>query len=163
MANSVETVEKYCFVSEAEKALLLSKERPIVLLERKSNPEIPEAIAPKMNSLGFMLPYAPLHFLLLEKLDKPLVMTSGNISDEPICYQDSDAGERLKNIADHYLLHDRRIHIRTDDSVVRVLKTEEIPPRINADQRGFKADKSNIRDPNPRSFCAVRAALRPRR
>ncbi|HVE56342.1 MAG TPA: carbamoyltransferase HypF [Pyrinomonadaceae bacterium] len=120
MANSVEVIERYCFVSERERELLLSKERPIVLLERKQGAEIPEAVAPKINSLGFMLPYTPLHFLLLEMSEKPLVMTSGNISDEPICYQDSEAEERLKNIADHYLLHNRRIHIRTDDSVVRV-------------------------------------------
>ncbi len=120
MANSVEVIEKYCFVSKPERELLLSKERPIVLLDRKPNAEIPAAVAPKMKTLGFMLPYAPLHFLLLEKSEKPLVMTSGNISDEPICYQDSEAHERLNKIADYYLLHNRRIHIRTDDSVVRV-------------------------------------------
>lgn len=134
MANSVETVEKYCFVSEAEKALLLSKERPIVLLERKPNAKIPEAIAPKSKNLGFMLPYAPVHFLLLETSEKPLVMTSGNISDEPICYTDADANERLKNIADFYLLHNRRIHIRTDDSVARVAKQSAIILRRS---RGF--------------------------
>ncbi|MEP6904057.1 MAG: carbamoyltransferase HypF, partial [Actinomycetota bacterium] len=122
MANSLEVIEKYCFVSAAERELLLSKARPIVLLGRKPDAKIPEAIAPKMNSLGFMLPYTPLHYLLLEAREKPLVMTSGNISDEPICYQDSEANERLKNIADYYLLHNRRIHIRTDDSVVRVME-----------------------------------------
>ncbi|MGI8469650.1 MAG: carbamoyltransferase HypF, partial [Pyrinomonadaceae bacterium] len=128
MANSVETIEKYCFVSRAEKDLLLSKERPIVLLEKKTSVEIPEAIAPKINSLGFMLPYAPLHFLLLENLEKPLVMTSANLSDEPICFEDEDANERLKTIADYFLLHNRRIHIRTDDSVARVFRSE--PPAL---------------------------------
>lgn len=122
MANSVEVIEKYCFVSEAEKALLLSKERPIVLLKRKQEVKLPGGIAPKMDTLGFMLPYTPLHFLLLENSEKPLVMTSGNISDEPICFEDNEAVERLKNIADFYLTHNRRIHIRTDDSVVRVLE-----------------------------------------
>ncbi|MGI8787127.1 MAG: carbamoyltransferase HypF [Pyrinomonadaceae bacterium] len=158
MANSVEVVEKYCFVSEAEKGLLTSKEHPIVLLEKKAGAEIPEAIAPKINSLGFMLPYAPLHFLLLENLQKPLVMTSANVSDEPICYEDADAKERLKIIADYYLSHNRRIHIRTDDSVVRVLKTEEIEPQINADEHEFeengKREKSKIQ--NPKSKIVLR-------
>lgn len=122
MANSLEIIERYCFVSEQERELLLSEKRPIVLLERKPRADIPEAVAPKVNSLGFMLPYTPLHVLLLENGEKPLVMTSGNISDEPICYTDAEAGDRLKNIADYYLLHDRRIHIRADDSVVRVSK-----------------------------------------
>ncbi len=120
MANSIAVVEKYCVVSEAEKDLLLSEKRPIVLLERKPDAKIPDSIAPNVKTLGFMLPYAPLHFLLLENLDKPLVMTSGNMSDEPICYEDKDANERLKTIADYYLLHNRRIHLRTDDSIVRV-------------------------------------------
>ena len=135
MADSIEIIKKYCVVSEAEKELLLSEKRPIVLLERKNythshghvsastETKIPEAIAPNVKTLGFMLPYTPLHYLLLENLEKPLVMTSGNISDEPICYEDNDANERLKDIADYYLLHNRRIHIRTDDSIVQVKKT----------------------------------------
>ena len=77
-------------------------------------------MAPGVNALGFMLPYTPLHHLLLRNLDRPLVMTSGNISDEPICYDDGEATKRLGKIADYFLLHDRRIHMRTDDSVVRV-------------------------------------------
>ncbi len=119
MANSAEVIRKYCRVSPAEEEMLLSPARPIVLLERKADAVIPETIAPGVRTLGFMLPYTPLHYLLLENSDSPLVMTSGNISDEPIAYEDSDARERLKNIADYYLLHNRRIHIRTDDSVVR--------------------------------------------
>ncbi len=122
MANSIEVIKKFCIVSKAEEDLLLSECRPIVLLERKSDAKIPNAIAPNMNTLGFMLPYTPLHHLLMENLDRPLVMTSGNISDEPICYKDEEANERLNSIADHYLLHNRRIHIRTDDSVVRVTR-----------------------------------------
>ncbi len=120
MANSVDVIRKYCRVSPAEEELLLSPERPIVLLERKADALISQAIAPGVRTLGFMLPYTPLHYLLLENSESPLVMTSGNVSDEPIAYEDSDARERLKNIADYYLLHNRRIHIRTDDSVVRV-------------------------------------------
>ena len=122
MANSAEMVSEYCFISEEEKDLLSSERRPIVLLEKKPDANIPEAVAPRVNTLGFMLPYAPLHHLLLENLDRPLVLTSGNVSDEPICYEDEDATEQLRNIADYFLLHNRRIHIRSDDSVVRVAK-----------------------------------------
>jgi hydrogenase maturation protein HypF len=141
MANSLKIIERYCFVSPIEKDLLLSKERPIVLLEKRTGAEIPGAVAPRVNSLGFMLPYTPLHYLLLENSEKPLVMTSGNISDEPICYEDAEAHERLNKIADYYLLHNRRIHIRTDDSVVRVSRPSAIGNRrsvyILRRSRGF--------------------------
>ncbi len=120
MANSFEVIRKFCHVSKLEEHLLESAARPIVLLERKPDAKLPSAIAPGMKTLGFMLPYTPLHFLLLEKLNHPLVMTSGNVSDEPICYQDQDAAKRLSAIADFYLLHNRRIHMRTDDAVARV-------------------------------------------
>ncbi len=73
-----------------------------------------------LNTLGFMLPYSPLHHLLLHELDRPLVMTSGNISDEPIFFEDEESMRRLAKIADDFLLHDRRIRMRTDDSVARV-------------------------------------------
>ncbi len=124
MADSVETIEKYCCVSEPEKELLESKERPIVLLEKKINAPLVESVAPKSKHFGFMLPYAPLHFLLLENLETPLVMTSANVSDEPICFEDADAANRLNKIADYFLTHNRRIHIRTDDSIARVSKDE---------------------------------------
>ena len=120
MASSVRVVRRHCVVTEAEEALLLSVRRPVVLLARRDDSNLPAAIAPGVGTLGFMLPYTPLHQLLLEDLDRPLVMTSGNVSDEPICYEDGDARTRLHAIADYLLLHDRRIHMRTDDSVVRV-------------------------------------------
>jgi hydrogenase maturation protein HypF len=121
MAGSIEMIKDYCSVSTFERDLLLSTQRPIALLARKPEsalPDWPMAVAPGLNSLGFMLPYAPLHYLLLENLDRPLVMTSGNVSDEPICYENRDALERLSKIADYFLLHNRRIHVRADDSVV---------------------------------------------
>jgi len=129
MAKSLKVVEKYCVVSDAERELLSSPERPIILLEKTLGEQIPPAIAPRMTTLGFMLPYTPLHHLLLENLEYPLVMTSGNVSDEPIAYTDREAGERLGNIADYYLHHNRRIHIRTDDSVVRIPKSKIRSPK----------------------------------
>lgn len=120
MAASMSVIREHCEVSEAEAELLLSEQRPIVLLRRKSDSTIPRAVAPGANNLGFMLPYSPLHHLLLRDLDRPLVMTSGNVSDEPICFGDEQALARLGKIADHFLLHDRGIHMRTDDSVARV-------------------------------------------
>ena len=125
MANSVAVVQDYCELTDDELQLLLSPERPIVLLRRKTDAAIPEAVAPRINSLGFMLPYSPLHYLLLEKFDRPLVMTSANISDEPICYDDDEALQRLAKIADYYLLHNRAIHMRTDDSVMRVISVAQ--------------------------------------
>jgi hydrogenase maturation protein HypF len=126
MAKSVDVVRRYCLVSQHEGRLLNSERRPVVLLEKRADAVIPEAVAPCVNTLGFMLPYTPLHYLILEHLEGPLVMTSGNVSDEPICYEDEDAARRLNNIADYFLFHDRRIHTRTDDSVARVHQGREI-------------------------------------
>ena len=120
MAESIAIVRRYCHVSETEKQLLLSNRRPIVLLERRADCAVPAELAPGVHTLGFMLPYTPLHHLLLRRFDRPLVMTSGNPSDEPIAYRDAEAIQRLGKIADAFLLHDRRIHMRADDSVARV-------------------------------------------
>ncbi len=120
MANVVDVVRRYCVVSHAEEQLLNSVRRPIVLLTRKSDSEIPSVVAPGVNTLGFMLPYTPLQHLLLAGLEHPLVMTSGNVSDEPICFEDEDASRRLEPIADYFLFNNRRIHMRNDDSVARV-------------------------------------------
>ena len=126
MARSVEVLREYCFVSRTEEELLLSARRPIVLLEKRPGAALSSAVAPSLKMLGFMLPYTPLHHLLLENFDGPLVLTSGNVSDEPICYEDADALARLSKIADCFLLHDRRIHIRSDDSVVRAFAGREM-------------------------------------
>jgi hydrogenase maturation protein HypF len=129
MARSVDVVRQHCNVSDVEERVLLSSNRPIVLLERKPACVLPTSIAPNVQTLGFMLPYTPLHYLLVEKIAGPLVMTSANVSDEPICYSDEDARLRLGNIADYFLLHDREINIRTDDSVVRVFNDRELMVR----------------------------------
>ncbi len=120
MANSVALIREYCAASEAEAALLASERRPVVLLTKRAEAVIPEAVAPGVHTLGFMLPYSPLHYLLIENLDRPLVLTSGNVAAEPVCYEDDEATQRLNKIADYFLLHNRRIHLRTDDSVTRL-------------------------------------------
>lgn len=104
-----------------ESALLRSSARPIVLLRRRPGDALAPSIAPGRAELGLMLPYTPLHHLLLAGVGAPLVMTSGNSSDEPIAYRDTDALERLSGIADLFLGHDRPIHTRCEDSVVRVV------------------------------------------
>jgi hydrogenase maturation protein HypF len=129
MAASVDFIREFCFVSEAEEVLLHSRRRPIVLLAKRPESGIPAVVAPGVNTLGFMLPYTPLHHLMLQELDRPLVMTSGNISDEPICYEDGEAEQRLGGIADAFLLHGRRIKMRTDDSVTRVRNGAEVTLR----------------------------------
>jgi hydrogenase maturation protein HypF len=112
--------------SEEEKQLLRTKERPIVLIKRKPGSPIPASVAPLNNFLGIMLPYTPLHHVLMRDAGRPLVMTSGNMSDEPIAFTDEDAFERLGGIADYFLTHDRTIHIRCDDSVGYVLAAKPI-------------------------------------
>ncbi len=126
MAKSVAVIREYCRVSQPEQDLLASERRPVVLLEKRDDVHLPGAVAPRLQTLGFMLPYSPLHHLIFENLERPLVMTSGNVSDEPICYGDQDAIRRLNKIADYFLFHDRRIHIRTDDSVARVHSGREM-------------------------------------
>ena len=106
-------------LDETAAALLASPRRPIVLLPRRPG-TVAAAVAPGNRALGVMLPYTPLHHLLLEATGGPIVLTSGNLSDEPIAYRDEDAFERLAAVADAFLTHDRAIHTRTDDSVVRV-------------------------------------------
>jgi hydrogenase maturation protein HypF len=122
-------VMRLAHCSAAEEALLQSAARPIVLLTRRSDgdPTLAPEIAPGQSTLGIMLPYSPLHHLL--SLVGPLVMTSGNLSDEPIVRDDAEAIERLGGIADGFLLHDRPIHVVCDDSVSRSWSGGELPLR----------------------------------
>ncbi len=132
MMPDLETVEQHCFVSDAERVLLTFAARPIVLLKRKPESTIVEEVAPKQDWLGVMLPYTPLHYLLFANPDlrpstfdlPPLVMTSGNLSEEPIATDNEEARERLSALADAFLFHNRDIHIRCDDSVVRVFSDQ---------------------------------------
>ena len=123
MMPDIETVEQHCLVSDSERELLVSSARPIVLLKRKPESNIVEEVAPKQDWIGVMLPYTPLHYLLFADQNShfsALVMTSGNLSEEPIATNNDEARERLAGLADAFLFHNRDIHIRCDDSVVRI-------------------------------------------
>jgi hydrogenase maturation protein HypF len=130
MVADAETAARLCQVAPDERDLLQSVARPIVLLRKRLPTEVADSVAPGNPFLGVMLPYTPLHHLLLKMLDgMPLVMTSGNRSDEPIAYTDDDARQRLVGIADVFLTHNRPIHVRCDDSVTRCVGGAELPLR----------------------------------
>jgi hydrogenase maturation protein HypF len=125
---ALEAIEADCHVSPLEARLLASPEAPIVLLRRRDHARrtVADAVAPHNPFLGAMLPYAPLHHLLLHDLGRPVVATSGNISDEPICTNEREAVDRLRGIADLFLVHDRPIVRHVDDSIVRVMLGREL-------------------------------------
>ncbi len=119
MAPDLDTVRDLVDLKPPEQELLLDRARPIVLARRRPDAPVGESVAPGSTELGVMLPYSPLHHVLLADAGTSLVMTSGNVSDEPIAFDNEKACERLAEIADVFLLHDRPIETRTDDSVVR--------------------------------------------
>ena len=128
MVFGIEYVEKYCLINRAEKTLIKSFQRPIVILPRKEGPQIPKQIAPGMKTIGIMLAYTPLHLLLLKPENgypDIFVMTSGNISDEPIAHTNEFAKEVLSSIADGFLFHNRDINTRIDDSVLTEYKEQK--------------------------------------
>jgi hydrogenase maturation protein HypF len=129
MVPDTERARRLCEVTPTEAAALESRERPIVLMKRRPDAEVAAEVAPGLDTLGLMLPYTPLHHLLLRSFDGPLVMTSGNLSEEPIAIGNREAIERLAGIADAFLLHDRDIYARYDDSVVRVIGGSVVPIR----------------------------------
>ncbi len=121
MARDIEIIEQYCIVNAKEKELLTSSAAPIVLLQATGKKVVAASIASGQNTLGFMLPYTPLHHLILRRMNRPIVLTSGNLADEPQCINNEEAREKLGTIADYFLFHNREIINRVDDSVVRVV------------------------------------------
>ncbi|MBZ5579896.1 MAG: carbamoyltransferase HypF [Acidobacteriia bacterium] len=138
MAPDLAAIEEFCFVSDADRQALEGPQRPIVILPRRPDAPISPAVAPDNQTLGVMLPYTPLHNLLLAHSGgisfRALVMTSGNLSEEPLVTRNDEARERLSAIADGFLCHNRDIHTRVDDSVVR---TFEGRPTLLRRARGY--------------------------
>ncbi len=145
MAFSLQTIEKYVQLTNQERELLTSPQAPIVLAEpTAAGREIARLAAPDRTRLGFMLPYTPLHLLLMKpEADFPevLVMTSGNISEEPLAFQDDEARKRLRGLADAFLMHNRPIYMRVDDSVVAELRRK---PYLLRRARGYSPGQLRI-------------------
>lgn len=157
MVSDPAEARRLCHVDEAEERLLTDRARPIVLLRRRPEADVAPSAAPGNRWLGLMLPYTPLHHLLLRGLGSPAVLTSGNVSDEPIAYIDDDAVTRLSGIADAFLTHDRPIHMRTDDSVVRVFRGHDLPIRRS---RGYVPHPLPLAWDFPRPVLACGAELK---
>ncbi len=134
MVKDIDAVKEICEVSEEEEKLLSSPECPIVLLKKRKDIPIAFEVAPHNNYLGVMIPYTPLHHLILKKSEMFLVMTSGNISEEPIACENEEALIRLGDLADLFLLHDRDIYSRYDDSVARIFEKK---PMLIRRARGY--------------------------
>lgn len=132
MLPDLASIQTHCIVNDFERQLLATRERPIVIVTRRTPSDLAGEIAPGQNTLGVMLPYTPLHYLLFADIASggqkteanptptALVMTSGNLIEEPIATDNQEARQRLSQLVDAYLMHDRRIHVRCDDSVARI-------------------------------------------
>lgn len=134
MARDLATAERLVHLGEEERRLLRSPSRPIVICREREVSPVSRLVAPSMGTLGVMLPYTPLHHLILEKDPPVLVMTSANLTDEPICIDNEEAVERLKDVADAFVLHNRDIVVRCDDSVA--IATERGPTVVRR-SRGY--------------------------
>lgn len=152
MYPNLDLIKNNCDVSELEEKLLTSVEAPIVLLKKKNNLNLADNIALNNNYLGIMLPYTPLHHLLMKELNFPIIATSGNLSDEPICKDEQEALDRLQNIADLFLTHNRPIVRPIDDSIAREINGRKmilrrargyapLPIRINLDTNNINKHK----------------------
>ena len=157
MAADLAAAGRLAEVDDAAAALLTSPARPIVLLPRRPDKTVARATAPGNRQLGIMLPYTPLHHLLLAAVARPIVLTSGNVSDEPIVYRDEEAAERLGGIADAFLTHDRAIHVRTDDSVARTFRGR---PMLVRRSRGYVPEPVTTATTFPRPVLACGAELK---
>ncbi len=157
MAKNIEIICKYCNPSETEIKLLKNPIHPICLLHKKNSQGISDAIAPRNNYLGFMLPYTPLHYLLFEYGCEILVMTSGNYSEEPIAITVDDVEKRLNTIYDFILYHDRKIYQRCDDSIVKLLNNNPVVIRRS---RGFVPHPVQLKDNMVTEILACGAELK---
>ncbi len=135
MVRDLAEAERLCHLGDLERSLLLSRERPIVLARRREDGGISPHVAPGHQYLGLLLPYTPLHFLLMAHAPAALVMTSGNLSEEPLVYENEEARSTLTGLADAFLMHDRDIQVPCDDSVVRPVAGHTVIPLRRA--RGF--------------------------
>jgi hydrogenase maturation protein HypF len=158
MAPDIETVERCCLMDDSERRAIAGPLRPIVILQRRQDCTVPEAVAPGNKTLGIMLPYTPLHQLLFtgERSYSLLVMTSGNLSEEPIASRNEEVAGRLHPLCDYFLIHNRRIKTRVDDSVVRVFRGGEIPIRRS---RGYAPQPVDL-DTALRQVLAVGGELK---
>ena len=157
MAADLAAAAELAEVDETAAALLTSPARPIVLLPRRPGTTVAQATAPGNRQLGVMLPYTPLHHLLLAAVARPIVLTSVNVSDEPIVYRDDEARATLKGIADAFLTHDRAIHVRTDDSVARSFRGR---PMLLRRSRGYVPEPLAVATGFPRPVLACGAELK---
>ena len=159
MVATLADAERAAQLGEAERALLVAGERPIVLAERKrgSDTAIVPEVAPGNPWLGMMLPYTPLHTLLLAAVERPLVMTSANLSDEPMACDNTEALQRLATVADYFLMHDREIANRCDDSVARVIDGRAVVLRRG---RGYVPTRLHLPRPVQRPLLACGAHLK---
>jgi hydrogenase maturation protein HypF len=157
LVGDVAAARRLVRVGPAAEELLTGRRRPIVLMPRLPSARLADAVAPGNRSLGVLLPYTPLHHLLAAAVAEPLVLTSGNISDEPIAYRDEDAMNRLAPIADGFLTHNRPIHTRVDDSVLRVVGGRPVPIRR---ARGYAPEPLAMAWPAPRQVLGCGAQLK---
>lgn len=157
MVAGPDQAETLCRLDDTARRLLASPRRPIVLLPRRPDAPVAASVAPGAPELGLLLAYTPLHHLLLTEVGCPLVMTSGNRSDDPIAHEDDDALERLGPLVDGLLGHDRPIHIRCDDSVVRV---SDRRVQVLRRSRGFAPEPMALPAPARRPVLAVGAELK---
>lgn len=142
MSYGFDKIQKYANMSATDKLLLDSVQKPITLLRKRNKNSIAPSVAPKSDTFGVMLPYTPLHEMLLQKDFIALVMTSGNMSDEPICYTNEEALDRLGKIADYFLFHNRDIYFRCDDAVVRNISIETNPDPDSKNNMKIISDNS---------------------
>lgn len=157
MVKDIKTANEICFINEKEEQLLSGVKRPIVLLKKRPDAPVSDGVAPNQKYFGVMLPYTPIHHLLISESGLVLVMTSANISSEPIVYEDKDAFERLGRITDYYVIHNREINVRTDDSVSRVERGREVVLRRS---RGYAPHPLLMRHPFAEQILACGAELK---